>query len=328
MPVTNIFSPELKRKFNRLDIDIVHSHHPFWLGSRGMTLAEQSNIPTVYTYHTRLEKYAHYLPSLFIAEEIFRKRIAHMIVKRFSNRCNAAFAPTASAKEYLRNIGVSKYIEVLPTGIELDKYIMDRDCLDALHDKIKTDCEILLFSVSRLSKEKNLYFLLKGLKYIKQHTEINFKCLIAGDGSEKENIQNHIIENGLENYVKLIGLIDNEEIHKYYILSDLFVFASKSETQGMVLLEAMAGQTPVIAVRSSGIDDVIENGVNGYKTREDVSEWSQKVIKLMQDQVLLEKMSENAYEVARDHSIASMAKKAEKVYNKIVSYQGKGNNEE
>ena len=328
MPVTNIFSPEIKNKFNELDIDVVHAHHPFWLGSRGLTLAEKENIPTVYTYHTRLEKYAHYLPNLLIAEEIFKKSVAHMMIKNFANRCNAVFAPTASAKEYLRNIGVSKYVEVLPTGVEIDKYIMDRDRIEPLMEKVKADCDILLFSVSRLSKEKNLYFLLKGLKYVRDNTDINFKCLIAGDGAEKENIEQFIRENNLEGYVELIGLIDNDEIHKYYMVSDIFVFASKSETQGMVLLEAMAGKTPVIAVRSSGIDDVIKNGFNGYKTRDEIEEWSQKIIKLMRNKDILEELSENAYQVAQDHSIASMAKRAAKVYNKTIEFKGESQENE
>jgi glycosyltransferase involved in cell wall biosynthesis len=320
LPIVNIFSNDIEDKFNELDFDLVHAHHPIWLGSKGLSLAEKYEIPSVLTYHTRLEKYTHYLPDFRLFKKLFRNRIAHYIIKKAANRSDAVFAPTENAKEYLRNIGVSKHIKVLPTGIDFDDYQLSEQEINSLASKYKRDDEVILLSVSRLSKEKNLYFLMKSLKYIKENTNLKFKCLIVGDGSEKENLADYIIENDLKEYVELIGTIDYKEISKYYNLADVFVFASKSETQGMVLLEAMAGKTPVVAVRSSGIDNVIENGFNGYKVAEDVSQWSGKVIKLIENKKLLADMSDNAYQYAQDNSIEEMAQDAVGVYNKFISY--------
>ena len=317
MPIVNIFSPEIKNKFEDLDIDIVHAHHPFWIGSKAMSLAENNNIPIVYTYHTRLEKYAHYLPGFFILEFLFKNRISHYIIRRFSNNCDAVFAPTVTAKEYLRNVGVSKYIDVMPTGVDFTNYQIDEKELQTLREKYKLNNKKVLFSVSRLSKEKNLYFLLKGIKYIKENTNIEFKLLLAGDGPEKTGIERYVDENNLDDYVILTGLIDHKNISKYYLLSDIFVFASTTETQGMVLLEAMAGNNPVVAVRSSGVDDVIENDYNGYKTKEGIKNWSKKVIQLMSDEELLNRLANNAGDFARENSIEEMAKKATHIYNKV-----------
>ena len=321
LPIVNIFSNDIEEKFAELDFDLVHSHHPIWLGSKGLSLAEEYEIPRVLTYHTRLEKYSHYLPDFMVFKKLFENRIAHYIIKKAANRSDAVFAPTETAKEYLRNIGVSKHIKVLPTGVDFDDYQVSQTEVNELEQEYKSDDEVLLLSVSRLSKEKNLYFLMEALLYIKENTDLNFKCLIAGDGSEKNNLEQYIIDNQLTDYVELIGTVDHQEISKYYNLADLFIFASKSETQGMVLLEAMAGATPVVAVRSSGIDDVIKNGYNGYKVSEDIEVWSEKVIKLMRSQELLEEMSHNAYQYAQDNSTEEMAKEAVGVYNKVINLQ-------
>ncbi|MGM0508682.1 MAG: glycosyltransferase [Fusobacteriota bacterium] len=317
LPIVNIFSKKIKKEFNKLDIDIVHIHHPFWLGKKGLKLARNKEIPAVLTYHTRLERYAHYIPNILMLRKFFKNRISHSMIKRFSNKCNAVFAPTDTAREYLRNIGVSSYVEVLPTGIDLSSYdSIKKEDIKKLSDKYEEDGEIVLFTVSRLSKEKNLYFMLKALKEIKKKG-YNYKCIIAGDGSEKENLEKFVMENGLQKRVEFLGKVDNNEITKFYIMSDLFIFTSTSETQGMVLLEAMAGNTPVVAVRSSGIDDVIENGYNGFKTKEDIEIWSEKVIKLIKNEKLLKEMSENSRKTAENNSIEVMAKKAEKTYKKI-----------
>jgi len=317
IPITNIFSRKIENEFYKNDFDIVHCHHPFWLGSKGMSLGHKYNVPVVFTYHTRLEKYAHYIPGFLFLRRLFANRFAHLMIRHFSNRANAVFAPTDSTQEYLRAIGVKRFIKVIPTGVDFDNYSIDEGSISKLRSKL-ADEEILLITVARLSKEKNLYFLLDGIKYVKKNSDLNFKLIVLGDGPERDNLQDYIKENNLENNVELLGSIDFEEISRYYLASDLFVFASTSETQGMVLLEAMAGKTPVVAVRSSGTDDVIKNGYNGYKTEEDVKSWAEKVIKLMKDDELLAKTSENALKMAQKYSIMNMGKEAEKVYKKLL----------
>ncbi|MGM0602415.1 MAG: glycosyltransferase, partial [Bacillota bacterium] len=317
IPITNIFSRKIENEFYKNDFDVVHCHHPFWLGSKGMSLGHKYNVPVVFTYHTRLEKYAHYIPGFLFLRKLFENRFAHLMIKHFSNRANAVFTPTDSTREYLRAVGVKRFIKVLPTGVDFDNYDIDKDAISSLRSELAGE-EILLITVARLSKEKNLYFLLDGIKYIKENSDLNFRLIVLGDGPERNNLQDYLKENNLDNSVDLLGSVDFKEISRYYLASDLFVFASTSETQGMVLLEAMAGNTPVVAVRSSGIDDVIENGFNGYKTEEDVESWAEKVMKLMKDDELLAETSENALKMAQKYSIMNMGEEAEKVYKKLL----------
>jgi glycosyltransferase involved in cell wall biosynthesis len=317
-PVTNIYSPQIKKDFKAGNFDLVHAHHPFWLGNKGRKLAEKFNLPLAFTYHTRLEKYAHYVPNILFMRKFFANRLSHFLIKNFSNKTDAVFAPTESTKEYLRNVGVSRYIKVMPTGIDFDYYNCSQEKIDKLREKLIGDSKHLLITVSRLSKEKNLYFLLKGIKRLKENSDLNFKLIIIGSGSEKENIEQYIQNNNLENCIELIGAVDFREMAKYYLASELFVFASTTETQGMVLLEAMAGNNPVVALKSSGIDDVINNGYNGYKTEADIDKWSSKIEELLINREKYEESAKNAREMAENYSIDEMAKKAEKLYYKIM----------
>lgn len=258
--IVNIFSSRIRKEFERHDFDIVHVHHPFWMGTKGLKLAKKHNIPSILTYHTRFDKYYHYVP---IAKKLFKNILAHQIVKKFSQKCTTIFAPTDSSKEYLTEIGVERPISVIPTGIDFEVFeeakfdIFDGVKEETLKKKYAKNGEVLLCSVSRLSEEKNIYFLIDSMKYIKEHTNIPFKCIIVGEGPEEGNIRAKIQAENLTGNIELVGNIPPDEISKYYIASDLFVFSSKSETQGMVLLEAMAGYCPVVAVSAGGIEDVI-----------------------------------------------------------------------
>lgn len=314
--ITNIFSSHIKHQFFEHPFDVIHVHHPFWMGTKGLKLGRKNGIPVIYTYHTRLEKYAHYLPFL---KKTFHNLLSHKLIKRFCQKCDAIIAPTTSAKEYLENVGVSREKFVMPTGIDFERYHqLDDDQLEELKRQFKQSNELILCTVSRLSKEKNIDFLLDGLKRLKEQSNHSFKCLMIGDGPLKEDIQKRIMDYELQDYVMMLGTIKPEEMCYYYTLSDLFVFSSLSETQGMVILEAMAGGCPVVAIRSSGIDDVIDNGVNGYKTKADVIEWVDRILEIMKDQDLRHELAKQAYLYAAGHSVDQMAEKMETIYYKKV----------
>lgn len=309
-PIANIFSRKLKSDFKKINPDLVHVHHPYWLGYVGKKLAKKNNIPVVYTHHTRVEQYNHYVP---LFKKLAAGRLIHMIIKRFVSSCNAIIVPTLSIKEYFRNLGVGKKIEVIPTGVDIEKY----DVTDAKMLRQKYG-EFILFSVFRLSKEKNPYFLLEGIKKIKELTDMKFRCLIAGSGPEEKNMKKFIKENGISDHVVLLGNVNPEKIPAYYNLCDLFIFSSKSETQGMVILEAMAGGSPVVAIQSSGTDEMIINKFNGFKTDDDIDEWCDKILFLMTNKEALERMGRNSKDFAAKYSLENTAKKVVKLYNQIL----------
>ena len=321
-PIPNPFSFAWRKAFSSWKPDIAHIHHPFWLGRAGLRMAKRAGIPVIYTYHTRFEEYAHYAP---IPSIVFKNIIAHYIIKNFANKCDGVIVPTYSAEEYLRNLGVSAIVETIPTGIDTVVFKnVDLEKVKVLRQSFASEKEKLLVSVSRLSPEKNLYFLLDGLKQIWSQSRIPFHCLIIGDGIERTNLEKYAEEKGIASFISFTGKVSPEEMPLYYTAADLFVFTSTSETQGMVLLEAMAGGCPVVAVRSSGIVDVIKNNVNGFKTREDITEWAKTIIGLLGDDNRLSEMSRQAKKFAMNFSEDKIAEDIFHFYARILAATNKG----
>lgn len=312
----NIFSSKIDAQFARYNFDIIHVHHPFLLGRKGLWLGEKFNIPVIFTYHTRIDQYTANIPFL---KMVFKNILSHRMIRKFAQRCNGVIAPTKSAKEYLENIGVSRHKAVLPTGVDFSEYEkVDATKVEKIRSRYAPDDEVLLCSASRLAVEKNIGFLIKGLKLVKEKTAVPFRCIILGDGPDRGNIQNLIEEYGLNAEVELAGAIDPKEMAAYFLASDFFVFSSLSETQGMVLLEAMAGGCPVVSVRSSGTDDVVQEEYNGFKTPEDPDLWSDKVVELIEEEELRQELSRNAISFAQKFSEEKIATSVEAFYRKTI----------
>lgn len=308
----NIFSPRLYWRVAAFRPDVIHVHHPFWLGSVGLLSARLLRVPVVYTYHTRLEHYAHYVP---LPGPLFRNLVSHALVRRFASRCDAVVVPTESAEEYLRTIGVKRPVLVLPTGIEYERFQRDdAAAITGLRTQLGLGDERVLISISRLSKEKNIDFLLEATRELVRRETAPFGLLIIGDGPERERLQSRTGELGLTGIVQLIGAVTPVQIPLYCQLGDLFVFASRSETQGMVILEAMAAGLPAVVVRASGIDDMVRNGHNDLKTPLDRDRWVDCVERLLADESLRLRLSANARIFAKAYSVDAFGEKMTRTY--------------
>jgi glycosyltransferase involved in cell wall biosynthesis len=315
--VANIFLRRIGQAVRDFRPDLIHLHHPFWLGSLGLLLAHRLRVPAVFTYHTRLEHYAHFVP---LPGMLFRNLISHALIKRFANKCDAVIVPTYSAEEYLRMIGVKQPVFVQPTGIDYRRFQeVPEGQVARLRASLGIGDERVLISVSRLSNEKNIDFLIDAIVSLREQTERAFLVLMIGDGHQRERLHRRIDELDLARHFRLLGGVPPEEMALYYRLSELFLFASKSETQGMVLLEAMAAGLPVVAVRSSGIDDEVRQGYNGFKTPENIAQWCARVILLREDDRLREEMSRHALLVAEEHSIEQFAAGVKEIYATVMA---------
>ncbi|WP_404375370.1 glycosyltransferase [Vreelandella aquamarina] len=316
--LTNPFSARFRRCLREFKPDVIHVHHPFWLGSMGLWMGRRLKVPVIYTYHTRLEHYAHFVP---LPGALFRNLISHYLIKRFSNRCQGVIVPTYSAEEYLRMIGVKTPSLIQPTGIDTARFAdADEEALAALRQQWAIDpADTVLVSVSRISKEKNIGFMLEALAELKHQGHTSLRLLLVGDGPDRQVIQQQIETLGLEAQVTLVGAVPPEEMALYYHVGDMFVFASTSETQGMVILEAMAAGLPVVAVRSSGIDDVVRDGFNGYKTPQNRQKWGKRVVELAEDGALRDTLGSQAKHFAADYDIAKFAGAVAHFYAEVLA---------
>lgn len=329
----NPLDRRIRRKVESFKPDIIHVHHPFLLGNSGMFLSRRYSIPLVFTYHTNYEQYLHYVKPYKILTDRQEKEKIHLLQKAegstaqliknklvpgytrgFCNRCDMIFSPTGSIKSQLQRRGITSRIRVLPTGLKESVYVRNQDASEKIRAKYNGNRPFLFCSVSRLSKEKNITFLFRGIRILKDKAGDCFRILLIGDGPERAHLEGLAGQLGISNNIVFINSVLNNEIADYYSACDAFLFASKSETQGIVLLEAMAAKNPVVAVRASGVTDVVKDGSNGYMTGEDEDEWSDKVLSLMNNPDEMKALGDNAFNTARSYSGPEIAAKAEGNY--------------
>ena len=293
----------------------------------GLYLGKKYKIPVALTYHTKFEEYVHnisFYKSLYKIKEsnkskaikrisdniinITKEKLIPLYISYFCNKCDLIIAPTNSIKQQLTNYQIQTKINIVPTGINQNLFDHEKEQVKKIKDIYKKDKKYLFCTVSRLSKEKNIEFMIDAIKSLKSKVGDNFVLLIIGEGPLREKLQSKIKEYNLENNIKLIGNIENDKINNYYKASDLFLFTSKSETQGIVILEAMASSTPVVAISSSGIDDILVDGINGYKTKDDINDWTDKIIKLLNDKCLMDKCIYGAHQTANKYRQQNISK--------------------
>ncbi len=319
-PVPNVLTKLFAQKIEELRIDVIHVHHPALVGNVALALKRRLNIPVVFTYHTRYEEYLHYIKGLKQIEA--HTGIMEKYLRYFCTRCDLLAAPTPGLRDYLQKKEFGTPIAVLPTGIPAESFLPDKGRAEHIRKAYLSAADHMFCTVSRLAKEKNIYFQLEGLACLKrllQKKGKTFKHLMIGDGPERRSFQKRVQELGLENEIVFVGNVSNTEIKNYQAACDLFLFTSKSETQGIVLLEAMAAENPVIAVDASGVCDVVCNGKNGYRTPEDAYVWARKIADTIGDETALAALGEGARRTAESYSQEQIALRAAQCYEQVCA---------
>ncbi len=236
---------------------VIHSHHPFMLGGVALRVAHQHEIPLVFTHHTMYEHYTHYVP----ANSPALRRFVIKLSTGYCNLCDRVIAPSESVADVLRRRGVETPIEVIPTGVDLER--MSRGSGPGFRAALGIPAEAFVVGhLGRLAPEKNLRFLCEAvLAYLKQDPRAHF--LLVGQGPLRREIEQAFERQGLGGRLHAAGSLEGPLISSAYQAMDVFAFASLSETQGLVLLEAMAAGTPVVALDAPGAREIVRDGLNG-----------------------------------------------------------------
>jgi 1,2-diacylglycerol 3-alpha-glucosyltransferase len=249
---------------NDFQPNIIHVHHPFLLGSTALRLAATWRLPVVFTYHTMYEHYTHNLPIDSPAVARFTVRLA----TEFANQCDRVIAPSQSVRDVLRSRGVRSLISVVPTGIDQEA-IAGGDGLRSRERHGIPPGAFVVGHVGRLSAEKNLAFLIRAVcRYLQRRRASRF--LIVGDGPLRDELRPLCEEYGVADRLHLSeGALGGRDLADAYAAMNVMAFASKSETQGMVLAEAITAGLPVVALDGPGVRDIVRDGVNGRLLLED-----------------------------------------------------------
>jgi len=321
------FDPEdrlmSKRKISKLlpqlekqQFDLVHIQTPFVAHYAGVYLAKKLGIPSVVSYHTYFEAYFEkYLP--WLPSGVLRK-IARKYSASQCNQVNGIISPSSQMLAKLREYGAESEAAVIPTGLKLDQYQHDGDSSFRSKHNIDEDDQVLLY-VGRVAHEKNIPFLIDVFAEIVESNN-DVKFVIAGEGPAQKSLQNRVEVLGLEDQVIFVGYLDREtELVDCYQSADIFVFSSETETQGLVLLEAMACNLPVVSVASMGSKDVLIDGEGCLISKLDTDEFSNKVMSLLTDPDYAKQLAEAGKHYVSQWSTEDKAKELQNFYHATLS---------
>ncbi|BAS27027.1 glycosyltransferase family 4 protein [Limnochorda pilosa] len=303
------FAPHLTRRARELALDVIHVHSPFLMGRLGARLARRLGVPVVFTHHTLYDEYVHYVP--FTPPQVTRRLTVHW-VRSFANRCDLVIAPSQPVEARIRAQGVTRPIRVIPTGIDPDALAAGDPGWLSREWATKPGDPVLLY-VGRLAREKNLEFLLEAMALILPKVPRAWLVLAAG-GPDRERLEARARALGVAGRVIMTGFLPHERVIDAYAGADLFVFASQTETQGLVIAESMAAGLPVVAVSASGVTDLVRDGIDGYLTPHDVPTFVERVLELLSNKERRDRMAAEARRRAAELSVARMTDRLLQAY--------------
>jgi 1,2-diacylglycerol 3-alpha-glucosyltransferase len=317
-----VFQPEMRlaaaydarahTQVKRANLDIIHSHDPFAVGVFGLAMAKRFRLPYVHTYHTLYPEYVHYIWDTWLTREL-----AERMSRDFSNQCDTVIAPSTKIREALLEWGTRKPIVTLPTGVNVSKY-GERDEAGMAAFRARFDVrpdERLLIFVGRLGLEKNIDALVDAMHFVRTP---GARLLIVGDGPYRADLEKHARKDHVADKVVFTGYLRREDVTNAYHASDVFFFASVSETQGLVVGEALASGLPVVAVNDLAIADAVTDGSNGFLVPQDPQALASAADRLLEDPELWQRMSAAASERAQELSIANQTQRLLGVYEQLI----------
>jgi len=308
------------RELDAFGPELVHIQTEFTLGQMARGYAKRRKIPMIQTCHTYFEQYInYYLP--FLPRD-FAKKFARRVTYQLFRHADAVITPTEPMKTVLQSYGLACPIIVVPTGIaeedfqDVDKEVEHRESRWLLQFPPLRTKRILLY-VGRIGQEKNVDFLIDVVERVRQ--SIPNSCLVlAGNGPYLEAFKTLIANRGLEDSVLCLGYVNRTDLKSLYGLADVFTFASVTETQGLVTIEAMMCGTPAVAIGKMGTKEVMAGNNGGFMVDEDVEAFSAAVVKLLSDPELYQAKSAEAKAYAQNWTAARMAKRIEATYQQVV----------
>lgn len=315
----NIYSFKGMREIKGMNIEVIHVQTEFGVGIFGRIVGETLNIPVVYTYHTMWADYSHYVnPVNSGAIDGLIKKAITRISKFYGDNSTELIVPSKKTKEALELYGLEKDVHIIPTGLELEKFD-PKNKNESLIAKIKQECGIenqfVVTFLGRIAKEKSIEVLIDAMKKVVEENN-NVLCLIVGGGPQLDELKELVKDDHISNYVVFTGPKPSDQVPSYYHVSNVFVSASITETQGLTYIEAMASGIPAIARYDKNLEDVIENGVNGYFFKE-VDELAELILKMIKSDY--SKMAKAAYESTLKFSSEVFYEKVLEVYQQAIN---------
>ncbi|MDY2575472.1 MAG: glycosyltransferase [Bacilli bacterium] len=318
--MAGFINPKATKIIKKWSLDIIHVQTEAGIGIYGRLLASKLKIPLVYTYHTMYVDYTYYVTKGVL--DPAAKGIVKKWTKSVSSSVTEMTTPSLKTKNALREYGVDRYINVIPNGIDLEMFEernIDKNFIKEFKEKNKIEDKYILLSLGRVAKEKAIDVLLEGYAtFLKNSTNDNTVLLIVGDGPDRNRLENLAFELGISKNVIFVGKVPHEQVPYFYFMSNLYISASTSETQGLTFIEAIAAKTLVLCRFDENLEDVIKEGKTGFFFSDNKS-FNQKLISILKmNEEEQNRIIQQAYEQNQKYSIDTFYDRMYEVYKRAI----------
>lgn len=319
--MTSLYPIKAQRIIKSWNLDVIHTHTEFGVGSFARLISKQYNIPLVHTYHTMYEEYIYYITKGYF-DGASKKLVEYLTLFLCDRTVEELIVPTKKTYDLFKEkYKVKRDIHIIPTGINITRFYKESIDLKEV-DNLKKDLNIkkgdyIILYVGRIAKEKSIDVLINNMKDIVKKIP-KAKMIIVGDGPDMKDLVELAHKNKLDNKVTFTGKVPLVEVPKYYQLADVFVMASTTETQGITIMEAMAASKPVVAIKDESFELVITDEQDGlFFTNDD--EYQRLIIKLYKDKNYAEKIGKQARITANGYSAEVYAQRVLEVYKQVLN---------
>ena len=295
--------------------DLLHIQTPFIAHHLGVKLAAALNIPSIETYHTFFEEYLfHYVP---FVPKAWMRSLARYFTRKQCNAVDSVIVPSNAMCEILEHYGVTTSMKIIPTGMELDKFHGCNGAAFRQRYHIPAQCPTLVH-IGRVAHEKNIGFLLHMLQQLRKSIP-DILLIIAGEGPALSHLRKQTVKLGISNNVLFVGYLSRADaLLDCYCAGDAFVFASRTETQGLVLLEAMALGVPVVSTAVMGTKDILQPRRGALVSPENPQQFAENVKRLLQNEFLRKRLSKEARDYVKEWSAPMMAERLLEYYQQLL----------
>lgn len=319
--ISGVYPLKALKIIKKWNLDVIHTHTEFSIGTFARLISKQYNIPLVHTYHTMYEEYIYYITKGYFSKAS-KKLVEYLTLFLCDKLVEELIVPTKKTYDLFKEkYKVKRNVNIIPTGIDVSRFYkenIDEEKVNELrHDLKLSRFNFNILYVGRIAKEKSIDFLINNFKDIVKKIP-RAKLIIVGDGPDMKELIDLVVKNKLNRNCLFTGKVPWNEVPLYYMLSSVFVTASKSETQGLTVIEAMAASKPVVAINDESFSLVIESYKDGILFNDD-KEYKDAIYMLYKDRKLRDKISLEARKTANNYSDLSYAKNVLEVYKKVIN---------
>lgn len=314
-------TPRSTWSLTRKHFDVLHAHSPLSVGLLAYLTASTKRLPLIYTYHTSITDYTHYIK--FIGGSRLIKYGARWFSSTTTNLGDQIVVPSPKFERLLLKEKVHQPIHVIPNGIDLSQF-QTANQIGSLRNRLQVSKEApILLTVGRMDPEKRLGFIVDAfVKILKQIP--NAQLVFAGDGSDRKNVETKVAEMQVPN-VHFLGMVNRAELPDVFHDATLFLSASTTEVHPISVIEAIASGLPLVAVEDEAFEGMLENDRNGYMTPLDVNTYANTIIKLLNDKNKIKEFGKHSAKLSEKYSIEGQVLTLEKLYTEAILQNWRGN---